>query len=159
MWRKRQKTFCFYNYLDLYLFAMVVAALWISRASPRVPQNRFIKSPVVMISTLVSWAFKINWKKKLKTSIIYKKNYLNLITLWSASKGKLTKEFQILSKIQSFKNWPSFSLNSINADCSLTAQTLVKTVLDQVRVQDFQLEPDCSNEQFLNVFGFWTRKP
>ena len=50
------------NYLGLYLLAMVVAALWISLARPRVPQNRFIKSPVVMISTFVSWAFKINWK-------------------------------------------------------------------------------------------------
>ena len=36
------------------LLAMVVAALWISLARPRVPQNRFIKSPVVMISTFVS---------------------------------------------------------------------------------------------------------
>ena len=44
--------------------AMVVAALWTFLGRERVPQKRDMKSPVVISSTEVSWAFKINLKHR-----------------------------------------------------------------------------------------------
>ena len=40
--------------------------------------------------------------------------------------------------------------NSLNADWSTTAQTIVQTILDQVGGLDFQLGPDLDDEQFFD---------